>query len=142
MVDQRTEQLGADLRLAWTWRGADLVVDGSGDLALATGVDNIVQALPLRLRVRRGELAALGRPRYGSRIDELVGEPNVTRTQVMLMARAREALERDPRVVEVGDVEAVVVPGERDLIRLRLQVRLVSAAEPISLVHDERLEAS
>jgi hypothetical protein len=140
MDDQRAAHFGADLRLGWTHRGADLVVDGAGDFAVAEGVANILQALPLRLRIRRGELAALGHHRHGSRIDELIGEPNTTRTHVLLMARAREAIERDPRVVEIRDLHAQVPPGERDVIRLTMQVELVSASSPVTLMHDVALE--
>ena len=34
----------------------------------------------MRLRVRKGELAPLGWPDYGSRLGELIGEPDLPRT--------------------------------------------------------------
>lgn len=140
MNEHRTAQLGTDLRLRQQHRGADLVVDGAGDLALVAGVANIVQALPLHLRIRRGELAALGQPRHGSRVDELIGEPDTTRTRVMLLARVREAVERDPRVTEVRDLRAEALPGERNVLRVTLQAELVSASTVLTLVHDLVLE--
>src|SRR6202035_2979395 len=97
LVD-REQLFGNDLRLLDTLSGFDLVEDARRDLALAQGNANIEQALVMRLRVRRGELAPLGWPSYRSRIHELIGQPNIKRTQVMLMAFARQAIEEDPRV--------------------------------------------
>jgi phage baseplate assembly protein W len=135
----RARLFGDDLRLR-EGVGLDLVGDGAGDLDLARGVDNVVQALRLRLLVRKGELAALGWPDYGSRIHELVGEPSLVRVHARLLAFAREAVEQDPRVVEVLDVRAEVPAGERDLVRLHLEVLLLSEPDPRNLVFDVDLE--
>jgi phage baseplate assembly protein W len=138
---ERTRLFGTDLRLLWTASGGDLVPDAAGDLDLATGADNIVQALTLRLLVRRGELARLGWPDFGSRLHELIGEPNIRRTHLRLMAYAREAVEADPRVVEVAQIQATVLPGERDVARLDLDVVLISEPTPVNLVFDVNLGA-
>jgi phage baseplate assembly protein W len=106
---------------------------------VAQGNDNIAQALALRLRVRKGELARLGWPDYGSRLHELIGEPNNTRTHVKLMAFARAAVEQDPRVQEVSDIQATVLPGERDVVRLLLEITLIDAPNPLNLVFDVKL---
>ena len=120
--------------------GLDLVRDASGDIELAEGNDNIEQALLLRLRVRKGELAPLGWPDYGSRLHELIGEPNNSRTHVMLMAHARNAVERDPRVAEVKRIRAEVLPGERDVVTLVMDIVLIDAPTPLNLVFDISLE--
>jgi phage baseplate assembly protein W len=138
---ERTRLFGTDLRLLWTAPGGDLVPDAAGDLDLATGADNIVQALTLRLLVRRGELARLGWPDFGSRLHELIGEPNIRRTHLRLMAFTREAVEADPRVVEVAQIRAHVLPGERDVARLELDVVLISEPTPVNLVFDVNLGA-
>jgi phage baseplate assembly protein W len=138
---ERTRLFGTDLRLLWTAPGGDLVPDAAGDLDLATGADNIVQALTLRLLVRRGELARLGWPDFGSRLHELIGEPNIRRTHLRLMAFAREAVEADPRVVEVAQIRAYVLPGERDVARLDLDVVLITEQTPVNLVFDVNLGA-
>ncbi len=137
MTMERARLFGNDLRLGRIAGGADLVPDPAGDLDLAVGVDNVVQALTLRLLVRRGELARLGWPDYGSRLHELIGEPNIRRTHVRLMAFAREAIEADPRVVEVTQVRAL--PGERDVVRLELEVALIDRPAPLNLVFDVNL---
>ena len=137
MATERARLFGNDLRLGRVGLGADLLPDQAGDLDLATGNDNIVQALTLRLLVRRGDLGRLGWPDYGSRLHELIGEPNIRRTHVRLMAFAREAIEADPRVVEVTQVRAL--PGERDVVRLELEVALIDRPAPLNLVFDVNL---
>ena len=142
MTTGRARLFGDDLRLAFTAGGLDLAADNAGDLDLAHGNDNIVQALMLRLLVRRGELAPLGWPTYGSRIHELIGELNNARTHVKLMAFARSALEQDPRVLEISDIRTQVLPGEPNVVRLQIEVLLIDRPSPLNLVYDVNLEAS
>lgn len=139
MTDQ-VSLFGQDLKLADLATGLDLKADGVGDLALAAGADNLVQALTVRLRTRRGELARLGWPDYGSRLHELIGEPIVQRTLVKLMAFARQAVEQDPRVAEVSSVTTQLIPGERATVRVILEVVVISQPTPLNLVHVVRLE--
>lgn len=140
---ERAELWGHDLELTGVTGdvdvGTDLAASPAGDLRLTTGETNIVQALAMRLRVRRAELARLGYPDYGSRLHEMVGQPNNERTRIQLMAYARAAIEQDPRVAEVRTVTATVLPGERDVVRLSLDVLLISEPNPLNLVHDVRL---
>ncbi len=140
MTLDRAKLFGDDLRLTDYSGGLDLARDQAGDLDLAHGNDNIVQALILRLKVRKGELAPLGWPVYGSRLDELIGEPNVTRTHVKLMAFAREAIEQDPRVAKVDNIRTQVLAGERNVVRLQMDVRLIDEPNPLNLIYDVNLE--
>jgi phage baseplate assembly protein W len=136
---ERAALFGDDLRVAERAGGLDLLADAQGDLALAQGNDNIAQALTLRLRVRVGELARLGWPDYGSRLHELIGEPNTTRTHLKVMAFARSAVEQDPRVRAVTAVESKVLPGERDVVRVLMEVALIDQPNPLNLVFDLKL---
>lgn len=134
---EREILFGQDLKLADRFGGLDL--SRERDLDLATGYNNAIQALILRLRVRQGELAPLGWPTYGSRIHELIGEPNNNFTHIKLMAYARNAIEADPRVAEVTDIRAL--PGERSTVRLLLDILLIDEPNPLNLVYDLDLEA-
>lgn len=135
---------GADLALAEGAGGLDLTLLGAnrggsggstaGDLGLAVGNDNIVQALTLRLRVRRGELAPLGWPDHGSRLHELIGEPDLPRTRLKAQVFTRDAIAADPRVAEVLAVDVVPIPGERQVLRLSVDVRLIDTPQPLNLV--------
>jgi phage baseplate assembly protein W len=140
MTEERQRLFGTDLRLERRREPYDLRPDRAGDLDLARGDENISQALTLRLRVRKGELAPLGWPTYGSRLHEIIGEPNTQRTRVRLMAYAREAIEADPRVVEVVAISAT--PHERNVVRLTMEVRLVDRLALLRNVFDFDLEAS
>lgn len=135
----RERLFGSDLRIIERAAGMDLITNGAGDLAMAAGNSNIAQALLLRLRIRKGELAQLGWPDYGSRLHELIGEPNNTRTQTKLMAFARTAVEQDPRVREVLSARCQMIPGERDTVRLVLDVALIDEPNPLNLVYDQKL---
>lgn len=140
MTEERQRLFGNDLELYGRNEAYDLRPNGAGDLELARGNDNIIQALTLRLRVRQGELAPLGWPTYGSRLHELIGEPNTNRTHVRLMAYARSAIEEDPRVAEVSEVGAR--PGERATVRLTMEIRLIDQPNPLNMVFDFDLEAT
>jgi len=136
ITEERQRLFGNDLDLYLRGGAYDLRPNGAGDLGLARGNENIIQALTLHLRVRRGELAPLGWPAYGSRLHELIGEPNNARTHVRLMAYARSAIEEDPRVAEVSEVGARVLPGERDVVQLNMEIRLIDQPNPLNMVFD------
>ena len=146
MASERQSLFGADLQLREGAGGSDLTLEGpvgsSGDLALAYGNANAVQALSLRLRVRKGELALLGWPDYGSRLHELIGEPDLPRTRLKAQVFAREAVEADARVRRVEAIEVVSIAGERTLLRLAMQVLLIDAPTPLDLIFDLALEGT
>ncbi len=94
-----------------------------------SGVENLVQALTLRLLVDRGELDGLGHPRYGSRIRDLIGEP-LDRANLELLRRyVRQELQRDPRVEEVLQVRVTPHEPTRDGVDVEARVRAVSGLE-------------
>jgi len=140
MTEERQKLFGNDLELYGRNETYDLRPNDAGDLELARGNENIIQALTLRLRVRRGELASLGWPAYGSRLHELIGEPNINRVHVRLMAYARSAIEEDPRVAEVSEISAT--PSERDTVRLKMEIRLIDQPNPLNMVFDFDLEGT
>jgi len=142
MATEREKLFGDDLQLVERAGGLDLAPDAAGDLGLAHGVDNIVQALILRLKVRKGELAPLGWPNYGSRLHELIGEPNNARTHVILMAHARSAIEQDPRVAKIQEIRTQILPGERSVVHLSMDILLIDQPNPVNLVFAVDLEAT
>lgn len=124
------DPFGTDLRLIFPRgsEGADLAV-GLQDLETVSGVENLVQALTLRLLVDRGELDGLGHPRYGSRIRDLIGEP-LDRANLELLRRyVRQELLRDPRVEEVLLVRVTPHEPTRDGVDVEARVRAVSGLE-------------
>jgi len=146
--------LGRDLALDYAQGGgfyedADLASARMGerglrrDLGVASGVDNLAQAIANRLKTRRGELAPLGHPDYGSRHHELLGEPNVQRTRNLIKLYVLQALRDEPRIEEVlrAEVGAEHDPP-RDTVRIDLTVRLTGVPTPLNLVVPFALEAA
>jgi phage baseplate assembly protein W len=97
-----------------------------------SGRDNLEQAIVLRLLTPRGELAALGHPEYGSRIHELIGQPNTENTRNRLRLFILEALQAERRVAEI--VEVTVVDGRhRGSAEVQLRVRPIGATEILDI---------
>ena len=136
--------LGRDLRLDYAQHGgffedADLVTvktgQGSRDLAVVDGIDNLTQAVANRLKTRKGELADLGHADYGSRHHDLIGQPNVDRTRNLVKMYVLEALRNEPRIEKVlsATVRAEHDPP-RETVRIELSVRVLGSALPVNLV--------
>lgn len=124
------DPFGTDLRLVFPRgeAGIDLAL-GLQDLETVSGLENLVQALTLRLLVDRGELAGLAHPRYGSRIRDLIGEP-LDRPNLELLRRyVRQELLRDPRVEEVLQVTVTPHDARRDGVDVVARVRAVGGQE-------------
>jgi phage baseplate assembly protein W len=101
-----------DLRLRFRDDGlVDLQTRG-GDLDTIDGLDDLVQALRLRLTIARGELERLGHPRYGNRVHELIGEPLSRPNLELLRRHVRRALLDDPRVADLERLEVRAIDGE------------------------------
>jgi phage baseplate assembly protein W len=146
---------GSDLLLEYRLRGgffedADLASGkradrpaGTVDLEPALGLDNLTQAIANRLKTRRGELASLGHPDYGSRHHELIGQPNVERTRNLIKLYVLQALSREPRIEKVlrASVTAEHLPP-RDTVRIDLEVRVIGAPTALNLVLPFSLEAA
>lgn len=103
------------------------------DFSLSSGVDNLRQAIEIRLLTPRGELAALGHPDYGSRLPDLIGRPNTETNRNLAKLYVIEALQQEPRVQEIVAVDVMTVPGARHLIRILLSVRPIGEQTPIDL---------
>lgn len=138
-----TDLLGHDLRLlddlrhqAGRGRGSDLrtrpSATGQVDLDTVVGVDNLAQALLLRLLTPFGELTGLGHPAYGSRLCELIGERDTATTRSRAKVFVLQALADEPRVRQVVSLD--VVPSGHGEITVRAVLQVVDAATPLNLV--------
>jgi phage baseplate assembly protein W len=153
-TDDFNRILGADLALDYAEGGgyfedADLeaalsptAAPALRDLVIRSGVDNLEQALANRLKTRKGELAPLGHPNYGSQHHELVGEPNVDRTRNLIKLYVLRALRDEPRVRRVlkADVRPEHEPPRAN-VRIELTLE-VEGAPPLDIVVPFSLEAA
>jgi phage baseplate assembly protein W len=152
-VEELFALLGRDLLLSWagtagSFVDGDLAVSPTrgragvrNDLAVAERFDQADQLLINRLMTRRGELAPLGHPEYGSRHHELIGEPNTERTRNLVKLYVLEALRHEPRVAKVVRCTVRSESRPRDIVRIELQVRLIDRPEPLNLVVPFELDA-
>ena len=95
----------SDLRLRRAEDGRYDLALGVKDLTTVSDVELLVQALTMRLVCLRGELARLGHPRYGSRLQTLIGQPRDRENLGLLRRYVRKTLLADPRVLEVRRID-------------------------------------
>lgn len=126
---------GTDLRLVFPGENGsasqaqigapDLALNGA-DLDTVSGLDNLLQALKLRILTEQGELAQLGHSRYGSKIADLIGEP-LDRANLELLRRyVRKELLQERRVADVVRVAVALRPDDPGAIDIAVTVVAVS----------------
>lgn len=134
------QMLGRDLKLADEELGSDLALGPTGDLDMIGDEYNLSQAIINSLRTRRGELSDLGHPNYGSRLYELIGEPNNERTRNLARIYASECIVRDPRVQEIVDIKVNTPKDDPYRIDLDIAVLPIGSSTPLNIVFPFYLE--
>ncbi len=110
--------------------------EARGDVRLVRGRNNLAQALLNRLLTRRGELTLLGHPNYGSRLHELLGEPNNTMTRARAELYIRECLGAERRVAEIIDIAFELPERRRDtryVLDITITVQPAADDTPLTL---------
>jgi phage baseplate assembly protein W len=123
--------LGSDLKIVDEELGSDLALSPKGDLDIVKEEYNLGQAIINRLRTRRGELANLGHLNYGSRLHELVGEPNNERTRELAKAYVRECIMQDPRIKEIVNIS--IKPHKDDNRRVDIDITVLPIGKSTAL---------
>lgn len=147
-------RFGTDLRLLGNLDnretrspGSDLHVierpqTGGDDLETLTGVENLKQALLLRFSIHVGELALLGHKDYGSRLHELIGEPNTETNRNRAKLYVLQALGAEPRIEKVLNVQVTSNPRKRDRIDIKVSAKVLGSDTPLNLVFPFFLEGT
>lgn len=120
----------------------DLNPSARGDLGTVSGRQNLAQAIINRLLTRRGELAHLGHPNYGSRLYQLIGEPNNTRIRGLAEIYIRECLAQEQRVAEITYI-TFKPPSrgiERSVLEITIGVKPAGEAEEFTITIPINLE--
>jgi len=132
-------ELGKDLRLQFDELGGDLTAT-KGDFETVSDESNLVQAIIHRLTTEEGELYDVGHAGYGSRLHELVGEPNNARTRERVKNLINECLAEEPRILKVTDI--TVTPNQYDLNRLDIEITVLPIGKStlLSVVYPFSLE--
>jgi phage baseplate assembly protein W len=105
------------------------------DVPTVTGGPNLGQAIVLRLLTPRGELDALAHPDYGSRLHELIGQPNTDTTRNLVRLYILEALRAESRIEKILDITVDRAPDARmrDVVLVTLRVKPTGGAAPVSI---------
>lgn len=136
------EKLGKDLRLSEKDLGSDLATSITGDLDTVEEEYNLAQALFIRLRTMQGELRDLGHSSFGSRLYELIGEPNNERTRELARLYTRECVAMDPRVTEILNVSVRPAKGDLNRIDLEISIMAVGLTSALNIVFPFYLEVA
>lgn len=103
------------------------------DLGLVQGVDNLGQAVLLRLLTPRGELAELAHLEYGSRLHELIGRVNTETTRNLVKLFILESLKQEPRIATIDEVTVTPTPGRRDRVDVLMRVKPIAATTSVTI---------
>ena len=107
--------------------------DALADIGVLSGLDNLGQAVIIRLLTPRGELSALAHPEYGSRLHELVGSQNSATTRILAKLYILESLQLEPRIQKVVNVLVEPAQGTRDRINIQLAVLPVGETQTVRI---------
>ena len=138
---------GSDLKLLvetgeYAGIGVDLTVSRKGELTTVSGMENLGQALLHRLLTRKGELADLGHPAYGSRLHELIGEPNTADTRELIRMYAKECIMTEPRVRDIVSIKVDTYKDNPGAVILDVVVAPIGSTVPLNLVFPYFLEVA
>ena len=116
--------------------GVTFVSTVQKDLATIGGRANLAQAIINRLLTRKGELRSLGHPDYGSRLYELVGEPNNIRVQGLAEIYIRESLAQESRIEQITGIAFAPINrhANRHELRMQISVKPRGSAENLTLI--------
>jgi phage baseplate assembly protein W len=138
----RDIKLQFELREEYVGLGADLKVGRRGDLQLVSGRENLGQAIVHRILTRQGELAELGHPRYGSRLHDLIGQPNNEATRDLVRLYVKECVMQERRVKEIAAIRVSPYSGNPHAVVLDITVVPIKSNVPMNLVFPYYLEMS
>ena len=136
------EKLGKDIKIFERDPGYDLGVSPTGDLETIGEEYNLAQAIIMRLNTMQGELRDLGHSSYGSRLSELIGEPNNERTRELARIYALESVTMDPRVEEVVGISAEMFKDDPRQININISVRAKGLTTILNMVFPFYLEVA
>lgn len=107
------------------------------DIGIVSGLQNLGQAIILRLLTPRGELSALGHPEYGSRLHEVIGVQNTETIRNLIKLYILESLQMESRIEKVEEVTVEPVRDSqgrvRDRVNVLLKVEPIGEAETVTI---------
>lgn len=103
------------------------------DAGTISGAENLAQAIVLRLLTPRGELSDLAHPDYGSRLHELIGQPNSAARRDLVKLYVLESLAAEARIAEVVSVDVADVPAQPGRVDVVVVVRPAAGGDTVAI---------
>lgn len=138
-MSERKEIIGRDLKLKFDRLGADLTAI-EGDFETVSHEDNLAQAIIARLATGEGELHDIGHADYGSRLHDLIGEPNNETTRERIKNTVRDCLAQEPRLREVTSIVVKQNPDDPNRLDIEITVLPIESSTFLSVVYPFSLE--
>jgi len=138
-VSEKREVIGKDLKLKFDPFGADLTAT-EGDFETVSAEENLAQAIVHRLTTEESELTDIGHADYGSRLHELIGEPNNERTRERIKNVVLDCLAQEPRIREITSINVRPNPGDLNRLDIEITVLPVQSSTFLSVVYPFSLE--
>lgn len=116
---------GTDWRVVYLDDGTvDLAVTPQGDIDTVSGIDNLKQAIILRILTKKGERndGSLGSDLYA-----LYGSPNILGIREFMKVLIMDALVDEPRISEIQYIEVEVDPDNRQRVSVTVQVVVIKS---------------
>jgi phage baseplate assembly protein W len=112
---------------------SDLCLSNSGDLEVVNDRDNVIQAIWNRLATYQGELSDLGHQDYGSRLDDMIGEPNTPVTHRIIETMVKNCIGKDHRIEKIIEVKAIAHRSDPNRIEILVYLKLHSDHDKLKL---------
>ena len=137
LTDIRLRLIHKELRPVYTFdtdtRRVPNRPDPLADIGTLSDLDNLGQAILMRLLTPKGELAALAHPEYGSRLFELIGRQNTATTRNLAKIYILDSLQLEPRIQKITQLTVEPAQGARDRIDIQLAVLPVGATNTVRI---------
>lgn len=122
------------------WIINDISFKRTGDFETVEGRDLMIQAIRHRLITRKGELASLGHPEYGSLLEDIVGEPNTQDTHRIIETLIRDCLKYESRIKNIISVTVFPSRKENDVVYISIHVELTGDSNELKIAYPLYLE--
>ena len=145
MANNKNDRFGKDLKIKLAsdkdgFQISDLDISRTGDLHTVQDEFTVLQAIRHRLSTRRGELAELGHPEYGSLLETVIGEPNTEDTHRIIETLVRDFLQYEPRIENIIEVLAELNTVDPHVVDIGVVLKLRGEAEALRVVYPLYLE--
>ena len=125
---QSAQIYGADIQLDPI---GDFMLGSSGDLALANGATNLIQAVMNRLATEVGGLAY--DTTYGIDLSNIIGRKNIYEQVTMIKKYVEDTLTDDPRIQAILSIDVLQDTQNPSMLYIELSAMPINSQTPFSI---------